>query len=102
MAVVTTDALPPHDRFEYWRDAINRQPVSFRLERAGKGQFHCEMEAKSVDRLAMVKARSANGVAHRTKTEVANSPASFYCANIHLAGVARLHIGDTMAALAPG
>jgi AraC family transcriptional activator of tynA and feaB len=102
MAVFTTEALPPRERFEYWRDAMSRQPVSFRIERAGEGQFHCEMEAKAVDRLAMVKARSANGAAYRTKTEVANSPAAFYCANIHLGGPAKLFIGDTITALAPG
>lgn len=102
MAVVTTEALPPRERFEYWRDAMSRQPVSFRLERAGEGQFHCEMEAKSVDRLAMVSAQSANGAAHRTKTEVANSPTALYCVNIHLSGLARVRVGDTMTPLAPG
>jgi AraC-like DNA-binding protein len=102
MAVVTTEALPPRDRFEYWRDAMSRQPVSFRLERAGTGQFHCALDARSVDRLALVAARSANGVAYRTKREVADSPASFYCANIHLAGLASLRVGNTTTALAPG
>jgi AraC family transcriptional regulator, positive regulator of tynA and feaB len=102
MAAVTTEALPPRERFDYWRDAMSRQPVSFRLERAGAGQFQCAMEARSVDRLAMVVARSANGVAHRTKSEVADSPASFYCANVHLGGLAGLGIGNTMTTLAPG
>lgn len=102
MAVVTTEALPPRERFEYWRDAMSRQPVSFRLERTGKGQFHCEIEPKSVDRLAIVRARSANGVAYRTKTEVANSPAAFYCTNIHLGGLARISVGDRTTTLAPG
>jgi AraC family transcriptional activator of tynA and feaB len=102
MVVITAEALPPRDRFEYWREVLSRQFVNLRLEREGTSQFHCEIEAKTIDGLVAMQSLCSGGTAHLTDAEIADSPVSRYVVNVHLGGPAAVCVGEETTALAPG
>ena len=101
LSLVTTDALPARQRFEYWREVVARQFIETRLEPDG-GAFQAEMEARAVGGLVTARSRGSGGWAFRTEAEIDRSPASFYMANIHLGGPVSVRAGGERTSLAAG
>jgi AraC family transcriptional regulator, positive regulator of tynA and feaB len=101
MSLITTDALPARQRFEYWREVVARQYIETRLEPC-PGAFHASVEAQAVGGLVAARSICSGGWAFRTDAEIARSPASFYMANIHLGGPVSVSAGREPMSLAAG
>ena len=49
MRVLSTDTVPSHEAFAYWRDVLAQHFVHLRPERAGLGPFRSVIEAQQLE-----------------------------------------------------
>jgi AraC family transcriptional regulator, positive regulator of tynA and feaB len=95
MTSITTDAVTPRERPDFWADLISRQLNPMRIEVVGQHRFRGEVQARGVAGLA-VSVVSGQGLrAVHGRGEVALSKSHFHVACVHLAGEARIiHRGE--------
>lgn len=94
MTTITTKAIDPRERLDFWADLISRQLNPMRIE-VGQRPFHGEVQARSVAGLA-VSVVSGQGLrAVHGRGEIALSKNHFHVACVHLAGEGRMiHRGE--------
>lgn len=95
MVMVTTHAVPPRDRFEYWRELIRqRTSLCFRMQPV-TGPAHCALRAETIGDLALLHLHG--GVVKRytrTRAEISRSQVPFYFAHIQLEGDCTVRRGE--------
>ncbi len=77
MPVLTTEAVPPSQRFGYFRDAASEH-FQLQPERVGEGPFRGEVSAKAIGDLALTHIDSGGMRILRTESDIARAPTPAY------------------------
>lgn len=105
MQVITTEGVPPGERFEFWRDIVARGALHFRMEPLEPVDRapHAEMRFAAIGGLALVKFESAFITRYsRTRAEIARSQAPYYFMQLQLDGRCQLQWGEEQFSLVVG
>ena len=103
MAVLTTAAVRPQDRFAYWREVVSQHFVHLRPERVRGARFRGgEIEARKLGPMSISQVTSGGQRVFRTRLEIARSPAPLYFMNIQIGGKGSFRQGAEEVALARG
>jgi AraC family transcriptional regulator, positive regulator of tynA and feaB len=103
MAVLTTAAVRPKDRFAYWREVVSQHFVHLRPERVGGARFRGgEIDARRLGPLSISQVTSGGQRVFRTRIEIARSPVPLYFMNIQTGGTGSFRQGGDELALARG
>lgn len=107
MAVITTEGVPPHERFEFWRATVARIGLLFRMEPV-KHVAWAEARLNTIGSLAIMKFDGSVAARYaRTRVEISRSQAPRYFVQLQLREEcllnngkehSRLGIGDGFAA----
>jgi AraC-like DNA-binding protein len=105
MQVITTEGVPPGERFEFWRDMVVRGAMWFRMEplEPMDHALHAEMRLAAIGGLALVAFEKAFAIHYsRTRAEIARSQAPYYFVRLQLAGRCQLRRGEEQFSLSVG
>ena len=81
MQVITTEGVPPGERFEFWRDIVAQGAMRFRMEPMEPVDHapQAEMRLAAIGGLALVTFEKAFTIHYsRTRAEIARSQAPYY------------------------
>jgi hypothetical protein len=72
----STQGLQPHERFDYWRDALcaNFYGMRFDVDRAKRNDFHGHITAKPLADAGVVEFQASSSLIHRLENEIQNAP----------------------------
>jgi len=72
----STQGLQPHERFDYWRDALcaNFYGMRFDVDRAKRNDFHGHITAKPLADAGVVEFQASSSIIHRLENEIQNAP----------------------------
>ena len=86
MQVLSTDTVPSHEAFAYWRDVLARHFVHLRPERVGLDPFCSTIEAQQLEGYSFSRVHAAPQRVYRAIPEIARSPYDLVFLNLHLRG----------------
>jgi AraC-like DNA-binding protein len=102
MIVITTDNVPPRERFEFWRDSIARTALQFRMEPV-KHAPRGEARLAAVGGLGVMKCDGSVAARYtRTRAEIGRSQAPRYFVQIQLRTQCVLDHGEKQSLVAVG
>lgn len=102
MQVLSTDTVPSHEAFAYWRDVLARHFVHLRPERVGLGAFCSTIEAQQLEGHSFSRVNAAPQRVHRARREIACSPYDLVFLNLYLRGKGSYCQAGDEIALNPG
>ena len=105
MQVITTEGVPPGERFEFWRDIVAQGAMRFRMEPMEPVDHapQAEMRLAAIGGLALVTFEKAFTIHYsRTRAEIARSQAPYYFLGLQLHGHCQLQRGEEQFSLAVG
>ena len=85
MVSVTTDALPAHERAEFWADLVSRHVTPIRIEPVGCHPLHGEIQARVIGALGVARVSGLGVHASHTRAHIARADGHVYGACVHLA-----------------
>ena len=97
MQVITTEGVPPGERFELWRDIVAQGAMRFRMEPMEPVDHapQAEMRLAAIGGLALVTFEKAFTIHYsRTRAEIARSQAPYYFLGLQLHGHCQLQRGE--------
>ena len=86
MQVLSTDTVPSHEAFAYWRDVLAQHFVHLRPERVGLDPFCSTIEAQQLEGYSFSRVHAAPQRVYRAIPEIARSPYDLVFLNLHLRG----------------
>ena len=86
MQVLSTDTVPSHEAFAYWRDVLAQHFVHLRPERVGLAPFCSTIEAQQLEGYSFSRVHAAPQRVYRAIPEIARSPNDLVFLNLHLRG----------------
>ena len=86
MQVLSTDTVPSHEAFAYWRDVLAQHFVHLRPERVGLDPFCSTIEAQQLEGYSFSRVHAAPQRVYRAAREIARSPYDLVFLNLHLRG----------------
>ena len=102
MPLITTQGLPPDERFEFWRDTIGRVAVQFRMEPVSKVP-EGQIRLAEIGDLGLMNFDSAVVTRYaRTRAEISRSQGPYYFVHLQLHGYCLLERGEERSTLAVG
>ena len=102
MQVLSTDTVPSHEAFAYWRDVLAQHFVHLRPERVGLDAFCSTIEAQQLEGHSFSRVHAAPQRVHRARREIARSPYDLVFLNLHLRGKGSYCQAGDEIALNPG
>src|SRR5262245_22567211 len=102
MDVITTEGVPPRERFDFWRETVGRNALQFRMEPV---KHTPQVEARFVAVGGLSIMRFAGSVASRytrTRAEISRSEAPCYYVPIQLRDQCLIDSGKGMSVLGAG
>jgi AraC family transcriptional regulator, positive regulator of tynA and feaB len=106
MQVITTEDVPPRERFEFWGDIVARGAMRFRidpLESVDRAP-HGKARLAAIGRLALATFELSGFTMRygRSRAEIARSQAPYYFLQLQLAGHCQLRRGEEKFSLSVG
>jgi AraC family transcriptional regulator, positive regulator of tynA and feaB len=102
MPVITTEGVPPGERFEFWRDGIARSALEFRMEpvaRVPQGRIRLA----AVGSIGLMQYDGAVATRYsRTRREISRSQGPYYFVQLQLRGLCLLERGEERSVLSIG
>ena len=86
MRVLSTDTVPSHEAFAYWRDVLAQHFVHLRPERVGLDPFCSTIEAQQLEGHSFSRVHAAPQRVYRAMREISRSPYDLVFLNLHLHG----------------
>ena len=87
MFVLSLDSLPPHERFEVWRQHIRRTALDFQMEPLSGERTSGRVAVQTIGELGITKLEGSPVARYRRgRAEIARSPVPHYVVHFHLAG----------------
>jgi AraC family transcriptional regulator, positive regulator of tynA and feaB len=86
MQVLSTNAVPSHEAFSYWRDVLAQHFVHLRPERVSLDPFLSTIEAQQLEGYSFSQIHAAPQRVYRARQEIARSPYDLIFLNVHLRG----------------
>jgi AraC-like DNA-binding protein len=104
MFVFSLDSVPPHERFEAWRQHIRSSTeLDMRMEPEPGDRIGARMAFQTIGELGIVRSeQSLVSRYRRGRAEIARSPVSYYSVHLHLAGSGFLRLRERELAIAKG
>ena len=102
MQILSTDTVPSHEAFAYWRDVLAQHFVHLRPERVGLDPFCSTIEAQQLEGHSFSRVHAAPQRVHRARREIARSPYDLVFLNLHLHGIGSYCQAGDEIALIPG
>ncbi len=97
-----TDAVRPHERFEFWRDEVCRTFVGLDVHAVSIRDFHGRLSARSAGRCTLVRAEGASQAVSRTERLIERDEAECAVVMLQRAGRATVHQDGRRTVLSPG
>jgi hypothetical protein len=105
MFVFSLDGVPPHERFEAWRQHVRSftTGLDVRMEPAPGDRMGARMAFQTIGELGIMRtAQSLVARYRRGRAEIARSPVSYYSVHLHLAGSGFLCLRERELAITKG
>ncbi len=102
MPVITTEGVPPGERFEFWRDSIARSALEFRMQPVSVAS-HGEIRLAAVGGIGLMRYDGAVATRYsRGRAEISRSQGPYYFVQLQLRGDCLLERGEERSVLSIG
>jgi AraC-like DNA-binding protein len=102
MQVLSTDVVPAHEAFAYWREVLAQHFIHLRPERIGLDPFFSAIDVQRLQGHSFSRVRAAPQRVHRALGEIARSPYDLVFLNVHLHGKGSYRQNGDELVLCPG
>jgi AraC-like DNA-binding protein len=102
MQILSTDTVPSHEAFDYWRDVLTQHFIHLRPERVGLDPFSSAIDTQQLAGHSFSRVRAAPQRVYRAIREIARSPYDLVFLNLHLRGKGSYRQEGDEIALKPG
>ena len=83
MQILSTNTVPSHEAFAYWRDVLAQHFVHLRPERVGFNPSCSTIEAQKLEGYSFSRVHAAPQRVYRAAREIARSPYDLVFLNLH-------------------
>ncbi len=98
----TTQDVPRHDSFHYWREAVCRAVLDVSTVQPRETDFQAEIAARTTDLLTYISFRSSGHDIQRDEASAARAREESYLLSLQLSGTAEIQQGSAEVTLTPG
>lgn len=98
----TTRDVPPHEGFQYWREAVCRAVLDVATVHPRENAFHGEISARTTGALSYISFQSSGHDIQRDERSATRACGQSYLLSLQLSGTAEIRQGNAQVSLTPG